>query len=174
MPKVGDELDLVRAAIAGDRGALSEFVLDTQDHVWRFCSYLGRGHDADDLVQETYVRAFRALPRFEGRSPLRAWLLAIARRVCADAVRSAQRRRAIDALLIRRAHVQPDFSDRVGLELLLTTLSRERREAFVLTQLVGVPYAEAAIVCRVPIGTIRSRVARAREDLQLELGEAAG
>jgi RNA polymerase sigma-70 factor (ECF subfamily) len=50
----------------------------------------------------------------------------------------------------------------------------ERREAFVLTQLVGVPYAEAAIVCRVPIGTIRSRVARAREDLQLELGEAAG
>jgi len=125
-------------------------------------------------VQETYVRALRALPRFEGRSPVRVWLLAIARRVCADAVRSAQRRRAIDALLTRRAHAQPDFSDRVGLELLLTTLSRERREAFVLTQLVGVPYAEAAIVCRVPIGTIRSRVARAREDLQVELGEAAG
>jgi RNA polymerase sigma-70 factor, ECF subfamily len=60
------------------------------------------------------------------------------------------------------------------LTLTLGTLSADRREAFVLTQIVGLPYADAAVVCGVPIGTIRSRVARAREDLQAELGEATG
>ena len=62
----------------------------------------------------------------------------------------------------------------VGALLALDALAPERREAFVLTQLVGLPYATAAEVCGVPIGTIRSRVARAREDLRSELGEAVG
>ncbi len=170
--RVPDEDQLLRSAIAGDRTALAAFVGETQIHVWRFCAYLGRGEDVADLVQETYARALRAMPRFEGRSPARAWLLAIARRVCADAVRSARRRRAIEALWWQRERAQPDASDGIGLALTLAALSPERREAFVLTQIVGVPYADAAEVCGVPIGTIRSRVARAREDLQAELGEA--
>jgi RNA polymerase sigma-70 factor (ECF subfamily) len=171
---VGDDLNLVRAAIAGDRSALNRLVRETQDHVWRYCAYLGSGADVDDLVQETYVRALRALPRFQGRSPVRVWLLGIARRVCADAVRSARRRRALDALRLRRANSHPDPADEVGLRLLVDGLSAERREAFVLTQFVGLPYEEAAGVCGVPIGTIRSRVARAREDLQTQVDRATG
>jgi RNA polymerase sigma-70 factor (ECF subfamily) len=58
--------------------------------------------------------------------------------------------------------------------LSLANLSPDRREAFVLTQVLGLPYADAAAVCQVPLGTIRSRVARAREDLQAVLGRAAG
>jgi RNA polymerase sigma-70 factor, ECF subfamily len=160
--------------MAGDRHALAAFVAETQVHVFRFCAYLGRGEDIADLVQETYMRALRAMPRFEGRSSARAWLLAIARRVCADAVRRARRRRATEALWWQRERFQPDAAERVHLTLVLGGLSPDRREAFVLTQIIGLPYSDAALVCGVPIGTIRSRVARAREDLQAELGEAAG
>lgn len=165
-----DDEQIVRAAIAGDRAALAAFVRDTQDHVWRYCAYLGRGDDVGDLVQETYARALRALPRFEGRTSGRVWLLSIARRVCADAVRTAQRRRALDARWrLERRSVEVSSADAVTIELLLDTLPADRREAFVLTQIVGLPYAAAAEVCRVPIGTIRSRVARARDELQSSL-----
>jgi RNA polymerase sigma-70 factor (ECF subfamily) len=165
---VDDDEQIVRAAAAGDKTALAMFVRDTQDHVWRYCAYLGRGDDVGDLVQETYARAIRALPRFEGRTSGRVWLLAIARRVCADAVRSAQRRRALDARF-RREWRPSEVSETVSIEMLLDALAPERREAFVLTQIVGLPYATAADVCGVPIGTIRSRVARAREELQASL-----
>ncbi|MCU1468486.1 MAG: sigma-70, region 4 type 2 [Actinomycetia bacterium] len=136
--------------------------------MWRYCAYLGRGDDVNDLVQETYARALRALPRFEGRTTGRVWLLAIARRVCADAVRTAQRRRALETRW-RRERQPTNSSETVTIEMLLDGLAAERREAFVLTQIVGLPYASAAQVCRVPIGTIRSRVARAREELQASL-----
>jgi RNA polymerase sigma-70 factor (ECF subfamily) len=173
-PFVSEDEQVLRAAVAGDAQALTTFVRDTQQHVWRFCAYLGRGADVDDLVQETYARALRALPRFEGRSSVRAWLLAIARRVCADAVRGARRQRAIAALPMWRDRTEPDGSGAVDVSLSLASLSPDRREAFVLTQLLGLPYADAAAVCQVPLGTIRSRVARAREDLQAVLGRAAG
>ncbi len=165
-----DDLQLVRSAIAGDRLALATIVRETQEHVWRYCAYLGRGTDTDDLVQDTYLRALRSLSRYEGRSSLRTWLLSIARRVCADAVRSARRRRAIDALLVRERAVG-DPGDRVAYGMLINALAPDRREAFVLTQIVGLPYADAAEVCGVPTGTIRSRVARARDDLHAELTE---
>ena len=167
---VEDDAQIVRAAAAGDRVALAMFVRDTQDHVWRYCAYVGRGEDVADLVQETYARALRALPRFEGRTSGRVWLLAIARRVCADAVRSAQRRRALE-MRWRSERRAPETSETVPLEMLLDALTPDRREAFVLTQIVGLPYAAAAEVCRVPIGTIRSRVARAREELQASIRE---
>jgi RNA polymerase sigma-70 factor (ECF subfamily) len=166
---VDDDEQIVRAAVAGDRVALATFVRDTQDHVWRYCAYLGRGDDVGDLVQETYARALRALPRFEGRTSGRVWLLAIARRVCADAVRAAQRRRALDARWRLERRSSESSSETVPIEMLLDSLPADRREAFVLTQIVGLPYAAAAEVCRVPIGTIRSRVARAREELQTSL-----
>jgi RNA polymerase sigma-70 factor (ECF subfamily) len=176
VPAPEDE-QLLRAAVAGDGRALADFVRATQPHVWRFCAYLGTGEDAADLVQETYARALRALPRFEFRSPPRAWLLSIARRVCADAVRGARRRRSVEAVWWQRERPVSDATAAVVVALALDTLSDERREAFVLTQIVGLPYAEAADICAVPVGTIRSRVARAREHLQHAVevvGEEAG
>jgi RNA polymerase sigma-70 factor (ECF subfamily) len=166
-----DEDQLLRAAVAGDRVALAEFVQTTHVHVWRFCAYLGRGHDTGDLVQDTYARMLGAIPRFEGRSPARSWLLAIARRVCADAIRGARRRRAIESSVLGSDRTQPDASGGVAIDLAVHSLTTERREAFVLTRVIGLSYAEAAAVCGVPIGTIRSRVARAREDLQLSLAD---
>jgi RNA polymerase sigma-70 factor (ECF subfamily) len=168
------EDDTAWAAAAGDRGALTAFVRETYDHVWRFCASLGSGQDTADLVQETYERALRSLHRFEGRSTARAWLLTIARNVCADAVRRAQRRRAVEGLWLARDRVQADHAGSLELALLLEALPRDRREAFVLTQVVGLTYREAAEVCQVPVGTIRSRVARARDDLAFGIGRATG
>lgn len=169
-----DEPDEVTAAALrarrGDRSAATTFVRLTQADVWRLCRSLGAPVPADDLTQETYARAFGALHRFAGRSSARTWLLSIARRVCADAVRQSARDRAVqhpDETAGR------DPADTVAVRAMLDVLDRERREAFVLTQLVGLSYAEAADVCDCPVGTIRSRVARARADLVDAFGDRA-
>src|ERR1700742_3959970 len=87
----------------GDAAAAAEFVRGTQTDVWRLCAHLGSRATADDLTQETYARAFSSLHRFAGRSSARTWLLSIARRVCADAVRSAVRARAVPPDVVQLA-----------------------------------------------------------------------
>ncbi|MGH8860173.1 MAG: sigma-70 family RNA polymerase sigma factor [Jatrophihabitantaceae bacterium] len=157
-----DELTLLAlSARRGDNDAAGAFVRASQADVWRLCVHLGSREHAEDLVQETYARAFAGLHRFAGRSAARTWLLSIARRTCADAVRAAVKARAAPA----DVDVQPDHAESVVLHDLLAVLDGERREAFVLTQLVGLTYPEAADVCGCPVGTIRSLVARARADL---------
>ena len=164
-----DLTQLALAAGAGDRVATTAFVRRTQPEVWRVCARLGDRADADDLTQEVYVRALPALASFRAESSARTWLLQIARYVCADHVRRHTRRRSLFDRLVQ--HESPDSAvtaERTGeldLDDLIGRLERDRREAFVLTQVAGLSYAEAAMVCEVPIGTIRSRVARARADL---------
>jgi RNA polymerase sigma-70 factor (ECF subfamily) len=151
----------------GDDAAAGDFVRATQADVWRLCAGLGGRTAADDLTQETYARAFASLHRFVGRSTARTWLLSIARRVCADAVRDAVRTRAVTSAVAGATWTghTDDPANAVAAQDLLDSLDTDRREAFVLTQLVGLSYAEAADVCNCPVGTIRSRVARARGDL---------
>jgi RNA polymerase sigma-70 factor (ECF subfamily) len=172
-----DTDEVTRAALAarrGDPGAAATFVRATQADVWRLCAYLGDPAEADDLVQETYLRAFRALPRFAGRSTARTWLLAIARRTCADGIRERRRRPQVDGRVTdAEPRPVPDVSESVALRAVLAGLDPDRRQAFVLTQLVGLSYTEAAAVCGCPVGTIRSRVARAREDLVTALDATA-
>lgn len=158
---------LALAARGGDPVAVAAFVRATQTEVWRLCAALSDMNSADDLAQETYLRALKSLPGFEGRSSVRTWLLGIARRVCADHVRRLVRRRKLDARLSRDASRTVAGDPAVGLALadLLARLPADRRSAFVLTQVLGLSYADAAVVDNVPVGTIRSRVARAREEL---------
>jgi RNA polymerase sigma-70 factor (ECF subfamily) len=143
--------------------ALAELVRATQPAVWRLCTFLGSAGNEEDLVQETYVRALRALPTFRGDAPVQSWLLTIARRVCADDVRRRERQRRLTRRLAheRQDHQGPPTST----EALVDQLETDRRDAFVLTQLLGLTYEEAAQALECPIGTIRSRVARARADL---------
>ncbi|MEV5768873.1 sigma-70 family RNA polymerase sigma factor [Micromonospora sp. NPDC052213] len=163
------------AARDGDPVAQAAFVRLTQAEVWRFAAALVDPDSADDLTQETYLRAFRGLPAFEGRSSARTWLLGIARRACADHLRTVVRRRRLDERLAADAGASrshPDPAGQLGAADLVRRLSAERRGAFVLTQLLGLSYAEAAAVEGVPVGTIRSRVARARNDLVEAVGDA--
>ncbi|MEW2383555.1 sigma-70 family RNA polymerase sigma factor [Micromonospora sp. NPDC047707] len=156
------------AAGRGDRDAAARFVRATQQQVRRFLGALVSPAEADDLAQETFLRAVRSLPSFAGRSTARTWLLAIARRVAVDHVRAATvRPRTVP---MSDFYDAPDparsgFDRQVALEQLVAALPAERREAFVATQILGLSYGEAAEVCDCPVGTIRSRVARAREDL---------
>ena len=154
------------AAKTGDRDALGELVERTQADVWRFCAALLSPDQADDATQETFLQAWRSAPTFRGEGTAKTWLLAIARRVCAHTIRGAISRRNHD--LKRREAAVPDAGDHgevVALYDLVAHLESNRRSAFVLTRLLGLSYEEAADVCGCPVGTIRSRVARARADL---------
>ena len=119
VPPVGDAEDLISAALAGDRVALGAFIRETQADVWRYCAYLARGLEPDDLVQETFLRAPGAAGVSGPRPGLRP-AARIARRVCADAIRSAQRRRRIDALLTRAPAHHPDVAGHVTLTAIVS------------------------------------------------------
>lgn len=161
------------AARSGDRAALERFVRATQRDVWRLVAHLSEPRLADDLAQDVYLRALRSLPGFAGRSSARTWLLSIARRTVVDHLRargarpviaySADYRQVSDAA--RAASHAAGFEQVVEVGQLLAGLPPDRREALLLTQVLGLTYAEAAEVCDCPVGTVRSRVARARDDL---------
>ena len=162
---VQDELaDAVERAATGDEFAFAEIVRSTQADVFRACAALVDADAAADLAQETYLRAFRSLERFAGESSVRTWLLGIARHVCLDELRARSRRRRLGRALLPPAP-QVSASGAVELSLLIADLPPDRRVAFVMTQVLGLSYEEAAQACGCPIGTIRSRVARARESL---------
>ena len=158
--------ELALAARDGDQAALGRFVRSTQPDVWRLVAPLLDRNEADDITQEVYERALRGLAGFRGGSAARTWLLSIARRTCVDAIRRRTRIRVRDERLRVLADERTDRVDElVELDDVLATLDEDRRSAFVLTQLLGYSYQEAAEVCGCPVGTIRSRVARARGDL---------
>ena len=164
---------LATAARGGTPEAVERFVRATLPDVWRYVAHLsGEPQAADDLTQETYLRALGSLPRFEGRSSARTWLLSIARRTVVDRLRrAAARPRLADSTDWQYAAERsqprglPGFDDGIALRELLDALPDERRRAFVLTRLLGLPYAETASLTGCPIGTVRSRVARARTAL---------
>jgi len=168
-----DELTpLARAAARGDRAALATLVQRTQEDVWRLCAHLVDPASADDLAQETYLRAIPALGKFRGDAPVRTWLLAIARRACAAEIGIRSRDRQLTARLAAMppgalGQPEPEPAAQAAAGLLIAALEPDRRAAFVLTQILGCSYAEAAVICDCPVGTIRSRVARAREDLMV-------
>ncbi|MFB7667667.1 sigma-70 family RNA polymerase sigma factor [Kitasatospora sp. NPDC056138] len=173
---------LALRARSGRPADIEAFVRATQRDVWRFVAHLTDVQSADDLAQETFLRALRSLPGFAGRSSARTWLLSIARRVVVDRYRSAAARPQCAALPDWQAAVEqqqrpdevPRFENEVVLGDLLDRVPAQRREAFVLTQVVGLSYAEAAAVSGCPVGTVRSRVARARDELVALLRSADG
>lgn len=159
--------ELALHARRGDPHAMEAFIRESQHDVWRFVAHLAGPHLADDLAQETFLRAFRSVRRFNARSSARTWLLTIARRVVVDQIRYERSRPRTTHATPATEPTSPDtgFENVVELNLLLQDLDPQRREALVLTQVLGLPYAEAADITGCPIGTIRSRVARARDEL---------
>ncbi|GAA3748469.1 sigma-70 family RNA polymerase sigma factor [Salinactinospora qingdaonensis] len=169
-----DEAELTQLAMAardGDVSALERLIEETRRDVMRFIAAMADPRWAEELTQETFMRALRGLPRFAGRSSVRSWLLAIARHTVADRYRERSARPQTsgvaewDAVQSHLPRPTERFDERVALLDLLAGLSKERRTAFVLTQLEGFSYIEVARMFSLPVGTVRSRVARAREDL---------
>lgn len=152
---------LFDAAREGDDRAVRELVVRTQPMVWRVCTVLGSPGEEEDLVQDTYLRAMRSATSYRGDAPVQAWLLSIARHVCADHVRRRLRQRKLVDRIARNT-VGDQAPELGSTEQLLLQLPPDQREAFELTQLVGLSYEEAADVIGCPVGTVRSRVARGR------------
>ena len=168
----GEDLQAAAArAATGDGTAFAALVRATQADVRRTCAILVDLDSADDLAQETYVRAHSALSSYVGTAPVRVWLLGIARNVCLQEIRGRARRRRLLHRLEPANH-ESSATGAIDLWQCIAALAIERREAFVLTQHLGFSYEDAAAICRCPIGTIRSRVARARDDLRAALTTA--
>jgi RNA polymerase sigma-70 factor (ECF subfamily) len=160
-----DELTgLLLRARGGDEAALADFVRATHPRVRRFCAYLVGLDDADDATQETFLAAWRALSTYRGEASATTWLFVIARRSADRVVRRRGRWRELAKGLPGPVPVPHPETASEPYEL-LAGLEMDRRLALVLTQIIGLTYAEAAVVCECPIGTIRSRVARARQEL---------
>lgn len=157
---------LARLAAKGDDRAFEAVCRLLSDDVWRYCRALtGDRELAFEAAQETFARSVRAIRRFRGDGPVRVFFLVIARRSVAHVLRHELRQvgwPAGDDLPERQVG---DPTGAVDVQALVAVLPPDLRHAFVLTQVLGLDYAEAARVAECPIGTIRSRVFRARERL---------
>ncbi|WP_051630675.1 sigma-70 family RNA polymerase sigma factor [Afifella pfennigii] len=140
-------------------------------HLRRFARYLVQDAEwADDLVQECLVRAVASLDRFQPGTNLKAWLFTILRNIYKNDLRKSANRRRVEADLTHEplTHSEPGQESAVELGEVgeaFGLLSAEHREILLLTAVEGVPYEEAARLLDVPIGTVRSRVSRARARL---------
>ena len=163
---------LVAAAQTGDLDAFSDLVRRYQGHVWRLARQLVRDDGvADDVTQDAFVRAYRFLPRYRGESKFSTWLFSIARNCALDELRRVERRRRLSGALETPQMRAPDHGVRLEVAEALSTLPRELLEPVVLIDMFGTSYAEVALIVGVPLGTIKSRVHRARELLAHALAD---
>jgi RNA polymerase sigma-70 factor (ECF subfamily) len=160
----------VHRARGGDLTAFEDLVRAHQADVYRLALHLVRDPPtAEDVTQEAFVRAYRSLRRFRGGSKFSTWLFRITRNCAVDAIRRRERRRTYEQAAQEREVPIEEPSLRLALEQAIEALAPELREPFVLIEVVGLSYDEAAAVLGAPIGTLKSRMHRARRVLVDEL-----
>jgi RNA polymerase sigma-70 factor (ECF subfamily) len=176
----------VLAAQGGDRGAFGEIVRRYQRAIYRVAYGLTRNlSDADDLAQETFVRAYQAIGRFRVGEPLYPWLSRIAVNLAYSLYRRRRRRpEAPLEPLLEAGRQWASSDDPVGeaeghefdrhLQSAFAELSKEHQAVMVLRVVEEMSYDEIARTLGVPIGTVMSRLARARGELKQRLKERTG
>ena len=177
-----DDRALVEAAQAGDRDALDTLLRRHYDRVHAICRRIaGSSRDADDAAQEAMISIVRGLARFDGRAAFSTWTYRIATNAALDELRKRDRRpmphvdaegssiEVADALSHRRFD---GVADRLAIDEALDGLPEEFRLAVVLRDLCDLDYAEIAATLDVPIGTVKSRIARGRSLLADQLGNS--
>jgi RNA polymerase sigma-70 factor (ECF subfamily) len=167
-----DDWGLIERARSGDGAAFELLVRRHTDAVWRAArGFLRDDFAAEEVVQDTFLKAYRALDSFRGEAAVRTWLVSICHRSCVD--RSRRRQAEIVSLEHARRHrAKDDATDlRMAIEAALPSLPEDERRAFVLVDVLGYSREEAAEVAGAPSSTIRSRLARARRRLLEALGE---
>jgi RNA polymerase sigma-70 factor (ECF subfamily) len=184
------DIMLIQFAVEGDLEAFNQLVLDHQDLVYhQAVSILKQPELAEDMTQEAFILAYRKLGSFRGGS-FRAWLLRIVTNVCYDELRRARRRATIPLLPVdgddealespawladpaATPEQEVERKDlRQRLQGYLAELPAEYRDLVFLIDIQGLDYPEAAESLRIPLGTVKSRLARARARLRARiLGE---
>jgi RNA polymerase sigma-70 factor (ECF subfamily) len=186
-----EEANKIQRARQGDLDAFNQLVLEYQALVYNHALWLVQDHDtAEDLTQETFISAFQNLNQYRGGS-FRAWLMRIVAYDSIDELRRQKRRKIIsltrfneyeeeiepNAWLrdpvpsVEEKAEQDDLRD--NMQKMINELPEEYRRTVVLVDLLEMQYAEAAAAMNVPIGTVKSRLARARMVLQKRLKGAA-
>ena len=168
--------ELVAAAQSGDRAALDTLLRRHLDLIHAVCSRLaGNPADAADATQEALIAIVRGLPRFDRRAAPRTWMYRVATNACLDELRRRGRRPrlGLDDAMAERPDPSPpvdrSVTDRLTLDDALARLPEEFRVAVVLRDVQGMDYAQIAEVLQIPIGTVRSRIARGRQALAADL-----
>lgn len=163
--------EVVRAAALGDLDAFDSLVRAYQAPLWRFLRHLlGDAHLAEDVAQETFLRAYLALSSFRAGARFSTWLFQIGRNAGLDAIKARTRRQHYTSML-RPPPPVADPHARVELTEALAALPTALREALLVVEVLGFSYDEASAVIGVPTGTVKSRVFRARTTLAGRLAE---
>ena len=176
---VEDSAEFLDRLRSGDAGAFEALVTIYQHRVFSVAlRMLGNPAEAEDVAQDVFLRAHRALPGFRGEAKLSTWLYAIASRLCLTRLGSGVRRLTQygDETLTRLADGQVDpvaeverSEVEIALHRAIAELDEDRRIVVVLRDLEGLSYEEIAQALKLPVGTVRSRLHRARSDLKDKL-----
>jgi RNA polymerase sigma-70 factor, ECF subfamily len=176
---IDEDAELVRLAQSGDASAFEALVVKYQRRIARHVArYVRRAADVEDVVQDTFIRVYRGLPSFRGDSSFYSWLYRIASNVAISALKRdpAPVLLGDDAPDERADAFQPGVSDNEdperrliasqiadAVQRALERLQPELSEALMLYEVEGKSYAEIAQMVGIPIGTVRTRIFRARE-----------
>lgn len=176
--EAGDAPRFLDRLRAGDTAAFEELVITYQHRVFGVAvRMLGNAAEAQEVAQEAFLRAHRGLAEFRGDAKLSTWLYAITSRLCLNRLATAERRQhrqGEETLMRLPGGERPDAAvERSELETALhraiAELPEERRIVVVLRDLEGLAYEEIAEVLDLELGTVRSRLHRARADLKEKL-----
>lgn len=171
---MGDEVEKwVESARRGDRQAFSEIVRLTQQKVFRYCyPMVANRQDAEDMVQETFIRAYRSLGSYEESGRFTGWLLTIAHRTCLNKLK---RKGRVHALLQKLANegtsaIESDHYDESNEEALslLDSLKPKVRAIVVLKVIHDLSYEEISAIVGIQASSLRKQFERARKQLQKE------
>lgn len=168
-----DDLKLIRDAKQGDAQAFANLIRSYQNFAYKtVLGVLNNASDADDALQETFLKVHRALPNLRDERTFPSWLARIATRTALDLVRSrAHARTSYDDEIDKHTFVDPgpQVDLRLDLQQALARLSPEHRTVLVLREVQGFDYAAIADILHIPLGTVRSRLFNARAQLRLQL-----
>lgn len=172
--QAADEQAWLAAARQGEQWALEQFYHAYQPQVYALCyRLLGRTEDAEDAVQATFVRAFRALPRFRGDSAPRTWLY----RIATNEALGLLRRRKDPHEWVEESHGAPDGAgavvERLAVHAALGRLSPEHRAVLVLRLWEELSYSEIAAVLGLSLPAVKMRLNRAREQFRRQYEDSA-
>ena len=170
-----DDADLARRASRGDRAALETLLDRHADRIHALCRrIIPHRDDALDATQEAMIAVVRGIRRFDGRAAFTTWLYRVATNAALDELRR-KHRRPVPADLPERPATGPRVDEqvdaRVDIDAALSAIPEDFRVAVVLRDLCDLDYAEIAEALNVPIGTVRSRIARGRAALEAWFGE---
>jgi RNA polymerase sigma-70 factor, ECF subfamily len=183
------DLGLVQRVQRGDKTAFDLLVRKYQHKVIKLVTrYLRNPSDAEDVAQEAFIKAYRAMPQFRGDSAFYTWLYRIAINTAKNAIVSRDRNPVefdLDMQAIEESQsMQARLADATTPESLLQTeeirttvnqaidaLPEDLRTAIVLRELEGLSYEDIALAMECPVGTVRSRIFRAREAIDRRLSE---